>query len=257
MKSYYKYILFLLAVISTVGKGWTANERTPAFATEEARQAVLNKIEQAPWAAEAYAKLKADVDRYVAFNKKEPHWLSSRLFMHWQSHATTTLILDRRWAGAEGNAPAPTPHFDGSRDWATPYHVLPIAQLRPYNEKDGKIWLEKIGAPEGQGEWANPGQSGEIIGITNMSIMEVAAESAFLYWLTKDESYADMAADVLWTYAYGYSFTAPPKYIKPDGDPNQAQWLGATSFEVIRDSILHPMAKTYDYLYPYLARLSD
>jgi len=225
--------------------------RTSAFATDENRLKILEKIDQAPWAQEAYGKLKKNLDTFLNHQKDDPHWLSSRLFMHWESRATTTLILDRRQAGAEGQAPVPTPMFDGARDWATDYRAPTVEKLKPHNEQDGKIWLEKKNGSGG--EWVAPGQTGEIIGGTNASIMRAAADAAFLYWLTKDEAYAQMAADVLWTYAKGFSYVTAPKYIKADNDPNQAQWLGATSFEVIRERALPEMARAYDYLYPYLA----
>lgn len=237
-------LAYSISCADTLGK-----QRNPAYGTEENRAEVMAKIEQAPWAAETYKSIKTEVDTYILNHKTDPHWLSSRLFMHWESRATTTLILNRRWAGAEGRAPVPTPHFDGARDWNTDYQAPGISKLRPYNEQDGKIWLEK---KTGGGAWVNPGQSGEIINNTNAAIMKVAANAAFLYWLTKNEDYAHMAADVLWTYAKGFSHVTEPKYIKRDKDLAQAQWLGATSFEVIRERVLPQMALAFDYLYPYL-----
>lgn len=217
-----------------------------------ARTAVLEKIEQEQWAADIVGNLREEVDHYVAQEKETPHYVASRLFMHWQSRATTTLILARAWAGAEGTAPVPTPHFDGARDWATAYKPLPLDKLKPYNEQNGKLWMEKA---NGQGEWADPGKTGKLIGDTNTKIMRLAANAALLFWLTEDEAYAQMAADVLWTYVKGFSYTTPPRFLKIDR--NGAKDLGATSFETIRDSVLPQIAITYSFLYPYLKTKQD
>ncbi|MGA2061565.1 MAG: heparinase II/III family protein, partial [Thermoguttaceae bacterium] len=60
------------------------------------------------------------------------------------------------------------------------------------------------------------------------------------------------ASEILWTYMYGFSFVQPPKFAVPD--PGSARIIGFSSFEVIHEDIVTPLAECYDFLYDFLKK---
>jgi hypothetical protein len=86
----------------------------------------------------------------------------------------------------------------------------------------------------------------------NERIIQTAADAAFIYWLSGDERYANYASEILWTYMYGFSFVQPPKF--DPADPDAARIIGVTSFEVIHEDIVTPLAECYDFLYDFLRK---
>src|SRR5208282_3869423 len=65
------------------------------------REAILAKLEQSPWAKESYAALKASVDSCMEHCKTNEQFMSSRLFMNWQSNYTTPIVRNSRTVGGE------------------------------------------------------------------------------------------------------------------------------------------------------------
>lgn len=247
----WRYLPVLAWVGSLLGWGGAAVAGHPQILVRaEDRAAMLQKLEQAPWARQALERIRGRVEEVLQETEKEPEWLVSRLFMHWKTRYTQAICRNSRWVGGRGRAPVPTPRFAGARDWATPYAAPGrIGELKPYNEDEqGRIWL--INRQTGQGEWVDAGQTGRIIETTNERIMQLAAEAAFLYWLTEDRRYAEMASHVLWTYMHGFSFVQPPEV--PEDDRNMARIIGLTSFEVIHEGIMIPLGIAYDFLHDYL-----
>jgi len=215
------------------------------------REAVTYKIAHSPWAATAYDKVKARVDQYVDRCQADPHWMSSRLCMNWQTHYTLPVTRKQRWVGGEGHAPVPTPRFAGARDWATKYGApADLADVKPYNDQDGKIWL--VNSDTHQGEWVDPGITGRTIESINERIIQSAADAGFIYWLTGDEKYAKYASEILWTYMDGFSYVQSPQY--PADDKGTADIIGMTSFEVIHENVMLPICESYDFLYDYLKK---
>ena len=213
------------------------------------RDAVKAKLEQSPWAKESYAELKARVDFYVSLCQTNPQFMSSRLFMNWQTHYTTPLVQKSRIIGGEGHAPVPTPRFGGARDWATKYQApAKLEDLKPYNDDDGKVWL--YNRETKTNEWADPGLTGRMFETVNESIFQTAADASFVYWITGDEKYARYADEILWTYMNGFSQMQPPKITDGVG----AQIIGFESFEVIHEDIVTPIAQNYDFLYDYMQK---
>jgi hypothetical protein len=51
---------------------------------------------------------------------------------------------------------------------------------------------------------------------------------------------------------YGFSFVQPPKFAVPD--PGSARIIGFSSFEVIHEDIVTPLAECYDFLYDFLKK---
>ena len=219
------------------------------LATPADRDAVKAKVENSAWAKSAYAKLKGRVDDLLRRCEDDRQFMSSRLFMNWQTHYTVPVVKNSRWIGGEGHAPVPTPRFGGARDWATKYQApAQLDDLKPHNDNEGKVWL--LNKDTGKEEWADAGQTGRLFETVNERIVQTAADAAFIYWLTGDERYADYASEILWTYMHGFSFVEPPKFAEPD--PGLARIIGFSSFEVIHEDIVTPLAECYDFLYAFL-----
>jgi Heparinase II/III-like protein len=215
------------------------------------RESIKTKVEKNDWAKVAYAKLKTRTDELVQRCQSDPQFMSSRLFMNWQTHYTVPVVRSSRWTGGEGHAPVPTPRFGGARDWATKYEPpARLEDLKPLNDNEGKVWL--LNKETGSEEWADAGQTGRMFETVNERIIQTAADAAFIYWLTGDERYANYASEILWTYMYGFSFVQPPKLAVPD--PGLARIIGFSSFEVIHEDIVTPLAECYDFLYDFLKK---
>ncbi|MGD0382018.1 MAG: heparinase II/III family protein [Thermoguttaceae bacterium] len=215
------------------------------------RESIKAKVGQYDWAKAAYAKFKTRVDDLVQRSESDPQFMSSRLFMNWQTHYTVPVVRNSRWTGGEGHAPVPTPRFGGARDWATKYQSpARLEDLKPLNDNEGKVWL--LNKETGSEEWADAGQTGRMFETVNERIIQTAADAAFIYWLSGDKRYADYASEILWTYMYGFSFVQPPKF--DPADPGAARIIGVTSFEVIHEDIVTPLAESYDFLYDFLRK---
>jgi hypothetical protein len=211
--------------------------------------AIEAKLEQSPWAKQSYAELKSRVDFYLSLCQTNPQFMSSRLFMNWQTHYTTPIVQKSRTIGGEGHASVPTPRFGGARDWATKYQPpAKLEDLKPYNDNDGKVWL--YNKETRANEWADPGLTGRIFETVNERILQTAADAGFVYWITGDEKYAKYADEILWTYMNGFSQMQPPKITDGVG----AEIIGFDSFEVIHEDIVTPLAESYDFIYDYLVK---
>ncbi|WP_168442595.1 heparinase II/III domain-containing protein [Pontiella desulfatans] len=217
--------------------------------TAEQHEAIRRKVATVDWAKSAFAKLQERIDGYVAQTAADPQWAVSRLAMNWDTHYVTPITEGSRTIKGEGRAEVPTPRFAGARDWKTDYvRQTPIENLKPFNDKDGKICL--VNETTGQEEWVDPSITGHAIERINNEIMALAADAAFLYWVTGNKAYADFAAPILWTYMNGLAHTKKPVILDENGGPHRI--IGTASYEVIHDGILHSIAVAYDYLYDYI-----
>ncbi len=206
------YVLFLVLFL-TLSSASAARPRI--YASPDQRDEIIQKIENLNWASNYFAELKERVDEYVALVNEDPDWLVSRLAMNWDTRYTTTLVKNSRAVGGEGRAPVPTPRFAGARNWETRYSVPgqfgsigrtpPLKELQPYNDKDGKIRLRNDDT--GEFEWVCPSRTGHVIRYINSKVLGLASDAAFLYWITGEEKYAELAAPVVWSYMHGFSHT--------------------------------------------------
>ena len=241
----------LVAMVRDVVAGSTpaAAEHPRLLVKPSDRQAIQAKLEQSPWAKESYTALKARVDSCLEHCQTNEQFMSSRLFMNWQTNYTTPIVRNSRTVGGEGNAPVPTPRFGGARDWATKYQPpAKLEDLKPYNDTDGKVWL--FNKETGKEEWADPSQTGRMFETVNERIIQTAADAGFVYWVTGDEKYAKYASEILWTYMNGFSYMQPPKIVEGGG----ANVIGFDSFEVIHEDIVTPLAESYDFVCDYLQK---
>ena len=256
--TFYSVLCASMMIITTLA---AASDRPRIYVTPEQRDRILKKINTDEEIQKDFAERKQRVDKYIAKVQKDPDWLTSRLAMNWDTHYTTTVVENERSVGGEGHAPVPTPRFEGARDWETNYCVPnqfgskgrtpPIDELIPYNDRDGKIRL--INKETDEFEWVSPAKTGHVISYINRRVMGLALDAAFVYWVTGEEKYAELAAPILWKYMHGFSYTNPPKIRKGGG----AGIIGPTTFEVIHEGIFDQVARTYDLLYDYIARHDD
>ncbi|MDU0353273.1 hypothetical protein RS130_04415 [Paraglaciecola aquimarina] len=216
--------------------------------TNKQRAVIVDKVQTVKWAQNGYQSLKSRVDFYLAKTEDKPDWLVSRLAMNWQTHYTRAITKDSRTVGGEGKAPVPTPRFAGARDWKTSHYPSEIENLKPYNDRNGLIELRN--QETGKFEWVKPSITGHTIEKINSQLMQLAADAAFIYWLTGDVKYAEFAAPILWTYMHGFSYVKPP--FVPSEENKLKRIIGLTSYEVIHEGILESIAIAYDFLRDYI-----
>ena len=225
-----------------------------ALTSADQHAAMVEKIQTAPWARELFDAMKNRVEIYADKVQDDPQWATARLAMNWDTHYTQAVTKGSRTIGGKGRAPIPTPRFTGARDWKTDYNLPPIDDRMPFNDQDGKIFL--INEVTGESEWVDPSITGHRIEQMNTDMMGLAQESAFVFWITGEKKYAELAASILWPYMHGLSYVEPPIILDEDGKgPHRI--IGTTSYEVIHDAILEPIALTYDFLRPYIALRDD
>ena len=212
------------------------------------RDKMRRDLKEHAWMRAAYAEMRARVDPYVERHKTDPDWILSRMPMNWETHYTVDLTEKEKWVRGEGRAPVPTPRFAGGRDWASPYSLGPIDQLKPRNDKNGLIWAQN--KKTGEWDWVNPGLTGMSIESVHNRMMDLAADAGFIYWLTGDEAYAKFGSDILWAYCDGQAYKEPPR--KAAGEPYVT--IGVSSFEVIHESLTGPLGLSYDFLHDYLVK---
>ena len=63
----------------------------------------------------------------------------------------------------------------------------------------------------------HPSITGHAIERINVEIMALAADAAFLYWVTGEEQYAEFALPILWTYMNGLSHSDKPIILDEEG----------------------------------------
>lgn len=227
-------------------------EHPQVLVTPQDREAVQKKIDQTEWGASTVETLRKRVDPYLAKVEQDEQYLTSRLAMNWETRYTRDLTADSRWIGGEGQAPVPTPRFAGARNWSTEWsRPASIDDYKPFNDQNGKVWL--INNETGEGAWVDPGVTGHTLERVNQDVMQIAADAGFLYWLTDDERYAKLAADLLWTYMEGFSHKEPP-VVTDSATSKSGNIIGMTSFEVIHENIVIPLALAYDFTHDYLEK---
>lgn len=238
------------AALSAISASLCYAAHPEVLVTQADQDAVLQKLQSVDWAKDAYQEMRAELDPIVRKTESDPMYAASRLFMNWDTHWTTPLVEKSASAGGEGHAPIPTPRFAGARNWASDYaRPADFDAWKPFNDQHGKVYLKNNRT--GQMEWVDPALTGRNFEIGNEQVMGMAANAAFIYWLSGDEAYARFAKTILLTYMNGFALMQPPKAVTPDR--KMMGIIGSTSFEVIHESLLVKVALAYDFLQPYLA----
>ena len=214
--------------------------------TQEGKKETEKLIEKEEWAEQVFVRLKERTDRYV---DKGSDWLSSRLQMYWNTHATDVYIRGEFYDHAGGDrAPVPTVVFTGARGHGTNYRRPKLEELAPYQEDARGMYLENTSLKAY--EWVNIGKTGRIIESINNEIIGIARDAAFLWWMTGEKKYAEAADAVFDTYASGLYYRNVPVDLNHG---HQQTLVGMTSFEVIHEDALNNLVPLYDFLYDYLA----
>ena len=220
----------------------------PRYLTNSNGKAETKKlIKEEPWAQEVFEKLKQRTDQYA---DRGPEWLTSRLQMYWKTHATEVYIKGEYYDHAGGEkAPVPTVMYTGARSHGTNYVRPKLDELKPYQEDVRGMYLVN-GMLEGKPyEWVNISKTGNIIQSINVEILGIARDAAFLWWITEEKKYAELATSVFDTYMTGIYYRNVPEDLNHG---HQQTLVGMSSFEVIHEGALDALVPLYDFLYDYL-----
>lgn len=225
------------------------------YVTDSEKDVVSRKIASEPWATMVYDRLKCKLDSYAVRHQQNPEWLLSRMAMYWRDgeRYTQCWLKNEVWERGEGNAPVPTVRMPGMRIW-NKYQNVPLAERTPYNGS-GDMWAYEIG--DSTRKVLVPyQQSGHLIRGNNVEILTLAEQSAFLYWLTSDEKYGRLAADIFNQWVVG------TYYMRPILDPGRSSKgfggyepggiLGYYDYEQIHDDLALHGALIYDMAYDYI-----
>lgn len=221
----------------------------PRVETTDGQKApLLRRIQTDPQAAALIEGLRKRVDNYA---DRERGYLSSRLYMNWKTQAADVYIKGETFSHTGGKAPAPTVMFGGTRSHATTWGRPVIEQRIPYADETKGVLMHNRNEPGAPLQWADIAKTGTQIPSGNADIMAVARDAAFLWWLTGEEKYARLAADVFDTYMTGIYHRNLPADLNHG---HQQTLVGMTSFEVIHEDIIGHLVPCYDYLHGYLSR---
>lgn len=221
------------------------------YITNEQREAFLMRKEKSVRVQNFIDELKGHIEPFVERHKEDPDWIVSRLQMYWNTKYTHVFVDGMDFSHGEGEASVPTVRFSGSRDWATDYLTPSLEEIQPFMDDPRGLYLQN-GKKEGQPwEWVHPSETGHIVEKINRRILDLAEEAAFLYWLNKDERYAQFASDIFMTYMVGMYRRSPPITV---GNHRNRWLMGLQTFEVIHEGVVEPVTVCYDFLYDYLKK---
>lgn len=226
------------------------------FATDADKASIRQMIADEEWASMVFQRLKDKVEPYADRHVADPEWLVSRLAMYWKDgeHYTQCYLKDQNWERGEGNAPVPTVRMPGMRTW-NKYVNVPLEERTPYNET-GDMWGIDRSNPDAPKVLVPYKESGHMIRSNNVEILTLAEEAAFLYWLTGEEKYGAMAADVFHTWLVGTYYMNPildpDKSTGGEGGYEPGGICGYYDYEQIHDDLAFHAAVVYDFAYDYL-----
>jgi hypothetical protein len=196
----------------------------------------------------ASAQDRSRIDQYLA---KGETWLSDRLQMHWQTHATQQYMRGEYYSHCGGDSAAvPTLQINGARSHATSYRRPSLDELQPRQEDSRGMYLQNKSLPGEPYEWAPLSRTGNIVASINREICSLALDAARLWQQTGDLRYARAAFSVVDTYMMGVLHTEIPF----DLEHGHIQTLfGLQTHEVIHEETLPPLTQTYAILRDSLA----
>lgn len=217
------------------------------YVNDEHKEFFKERVDKFAWKQQYVQKKIKSVDKFIEYHQNDPTWLLSRLQMNWKTKHDKVFLNGGDFSHSSGEASVPTVRFSGTRDWATEYLRPKLEDVKPYFDDPKGFYLEHKNT--GKMEWVSPSETGHMIEKVNEQIMSIAADAAFLYWLTDEQKYAEMAAPVFLTYMEGMYHRDAPIDIEKKG--NQQHISGLATFEVIHEGIIVPLTTIYDFLYGY------
>ncbi|MDF9799338.1 hypothetical protein OKW21_004601 [Catalinimonas alkaloidigena] len=219
------------------------------YTTDQNKEDFLKSIAATGWKHELVERKKAKLEKYIKLVQEDSSWLVSRLQMNWKTKHDEVYLRGGNFSHSAGQAPVPTVRYSGTRDWATDYRSPSLEEVQPYFDDERGMYLQR--KDDQTREWVKPSETGHIIEGINDRIMALAADAAFLYWLTDEEKYAELAAPVFFQYIEGMYYRNPPVVID---ESSQKGLSGLATFEVIHERIVVSLAVTYDFLYDYFQK---
>ncbi|UXP32639.1 heparinase II/III-family protein [Reichenbachiella agarivorans] len=206
----------------------------------------VTSVKEVSWKRAIIDKKKSNLEKYLAYVEEDSTWLLSRLQMNWNTKHTEVYLIGGDFDHSAGEAPVPTVRYSGTRDWATDYRTPSLEEVEPYQDDARGIYRQR--KDNGAWEWIKPSLSGHSIEKINDHIMQIAADAAFLYWLTGEEKYAELATPVFFQYIEGMYYRDAPIVLDSSSQRNIS---GLATFEVIHERIVVSLVETYDFLYDY------
>ncbi|WP_152541664.1 hypothetical protein [Saccharicrinis fermentans] len=258
MKQFCLTIVMTCTIVVFCSVSWSQVKKNDDFTSfhhprilnsDTSRDSFLKSLESVEWKKEYIERKKKDMEKYLDRCENDPEWLVSRLQMNWKTKHTNVYLKGGNFSHSDGEAPVPTVRFSGTRDWATDYQKLRLEEVSPYYDDERGYYLKH--KETGKKEWVHPSKVGHMIEGINRSILSIAQDAAFLYWLTGDKKYAELASPVFFTYTEGMYYRNPPEVLD---DSNQRFISGLATFEVIHEQAVVYLALTYDYLYHYFVQ---
>ena len=171
-------------------------------------------------------------------------YLSDRLCMHWNTHATTTFIKGEFFDHLSADsAPVPTLMMAGTRSHVTNYRRPKLEELQPRQEDPRGMYLYNNVTQAYK--WAPICETGGIISSINLEICRLGRDAARKYIATGDTAYRDIARNILHTYMHGVFYTRMPQDILHG---HMQTLVGLQTFEVIHEETVPFLTETYRLL---------
>lgn len=242
------YLLTIGSILPNSSLISSANHPRILVKAEE-RDSIIKKIETNSWAYNSLEDLKSElwpfVSRYYMTMEYDPAVLTSKYRMNWrQGHRYTDAIVDedgRSIIDLIGDASLPTIRYveKGYPTDSLGFECdLPsIEELFPYDQDS----LIRVRHPL-SGDYVRM-RPMELDAIINGRINSLALKAAFIYWITNEEEYGFLAADILdqWMKAALVQ--------NPTVNGNLG---GVFSVDSDDDSCYNDLLLTYDFIHDFL-----
>lgn len=219
------------------------------YITQKDKKDLEKTIKKETWAQDALKGIHKQIDEHVERHVTDKEWMVSRLMMYWKTKASNVYINGAVYSHADGEAPAPTVRFTGSRDYTTNYAMPDLEDILPYMDDERGLYLKnktKEGSPL---EWTAQSKTGGLIHRHNQRILGLARDAAFLYWLEDDEHFVKFAFDIFDTYIMGMHYRSEPIDLL---NGHIQTLVGLECFQVIHESSLGTVSELYDFIHPYV-----
>ena len=249
--------IFLLFLVVIAG---AQQIKIPAVVTPEHPRLLTSNNEKsrlqtligsAGWANASFEQSKKKIEEYVNRHQTDSTWIVSRLQMYWKTKSTDVFIKGGVYDHAEGEAPAPTVRFPGTRDAVTSFGAPKLEDILPYMDDPRGLYYVNRAKPGQPLEWVEQAKTGVITGSINRNIMTMAQNAAIIYWYSGEEKYAKFAFDLFDTYLTGIYYRKEPYDLNHGHNQTLA---GLSSFEVIHEDIVNELTICYDFLHDYIQK---
>lgn len=243
-----KKILLLLTNFLFVGAAASIPEHPHILVKEADKVLVLDKIKTYKWARDVFEKTQKEVDGYVQRHQADSAWILDRYLMnrvpgkrytHFVSdHAGTKIVKYM------GDAPVPTVRVSPHKRFpicpeGKKYIAPAIEEVVP---KDTSMTMLLMNPVTHKYDRVDP-QS--YVHDVNARINDLAYKAAVMYWLTGEENYAKLGADILnqWVNAAVHQY--------PIEGPGR---VGFLDIQTLGDDSSYPLILAHDFLYDYLKK---